>query len=103
MLKPQIDGGYLFPNGDLLLIYEQQAMGAWGGPLLKLDKNSHILWRSDLKAHHAFEVVGARIYALTETFQPPSPTPIVPSLAGMPYIEDSITILDSEGNTRARS
>ena len=97
MLKPQIDGNYLFPNGDLLMIYEQQAMGAWGGPLLKLDKHSHILWKSDLKAFHALEVVGTRIYALTQTFQPPSPEPIVPSLAGMPYIEDHVTILDSEG------
>ncbi len=97
ILKPQIDGGYLFPNGDLLLIYEQQATGAWGGPLLKLDKHSHVLWKSDRKVHHAFDVVGNRIYALTETFQPPSPTPIVPNLAGMPYIEDSVTILDSGG------
>jgi Arylsulfotransferase (ASST) len=97
ILKPQIEESHLFSNGDLLLVYEQQAMGEWGGPLVKLDKNSRILWKADVKAHHAVEVVGEKIYVLTQTFRPPLPTPIVPSFAGMPYIDDNVTILDSNG------
>jgi hypothetical protein len=97
ILKPQVEGRHLFPNGDLLTVYEQQAMGEWGGPLVKLDKDSHILWKADIRCHHAVEVVGDRIYALTQTFRPPTQTPIVPSLEGMPYIDDNVTILDSDG------
>jgi hypothetical protein len=97
LLKPQLEGRHLFPNGDLLTVYEQQAMGEWGGPLVKLDKDSRIIWKADIQCHHAVEVVGERIYVLTQTFQPPTPTPIVPSLEGMPYIDDNVTILDPDG------
>jgi hypothetical protein len=96
-LSAQVEGRYLYPNGDLLMVYEQQATGEWGGPLIKLDKDSHILWKADIKGHHALEVVGDRIYVLTQTFRPPTQTPIVPSLAQMPYIDDNVTILDADG------
>jgi len=97
ILSPQLEGRHLFPNGDLLTVYEQQAMGEWGGPLVKLDKDSRILWKADIKCHHALEVVGDTIYVLTQTFREPSQQPIVPSLEGMPYIDDNVTILDSNG------
>jgi hypothetical protein len=97
ILKPQIDEAHLFPNGDILLLYTQPAMGEWGGPLVKLDKNSRILWKTAVKAHHGLQVVGNRIYVLTETFEPPAPTPLLPSLAGMPYQDDKVTILDADG------
>ncbi len=97
LLKSQIDEAYLFPNGDILLLYTQPAMGDWGGPLVKLDKNSRILWKTEVKAHHGLQVTSDRIYLLTETFEPPSETPIVPSLAGMPYIDDKVSVLDADG------
>jgi hypothetical protein len=96
-LEAQVEGRHLFPNGDLLMVYEQQAMGEWGGPLVKVDKDSHILWKADIKCHHALEVVGDRIYVLTQTFREPSKTQIVPSLDGMPYIDDNVTIVDANG------
>src|SRR5262249_33815670 len=37
--------GYLFPNGDLLAIHPS-------GVLEKLDKDSHLLWRIEIGAHH---------------------------------------------------
>jgi hypothetical protein len=95
ILEAQIEGRHLYPNGDLLVVYEQQAMGEWGGPLVKLDKDSRILWQADIKCHHALAVADDRIYVLTQTFR--EPTPIVPSLAGMPYIDDNVTVLDSDG------
>jgi hypothetical protein len=97
VLKPQVEQAHLYPNGDILLVYAQPAMGEWAGPLVKLDKNSRILWRSSVKVHHAVEVVGDRIYALTQTFEPPAEPPLVPSLAGMPYLDDKVSILDSNG------
>jgi hypothetical protein len=98
VLKPQVEQAHLFPNGDLLLVYAQPAMGEWGGPLVKLDKNSRILWKSATKTHHAFQVVGDRIYVLSQTFEPPAETPLVPTLAHMPYLDDKVSILDAQGN-----
>ncbi len=96
-LEAQVEGRHLYPNGDLLTVYEQQATGEWGGPIVKLDKDSHILWKADVKSHHALQVVGDTIYALTQTFIPPGPDPIGPSMAGMPIIDDNLTLLDSSG------
>jgi hypothetical protein len=101
MLEPQVEGGHLFSNGDLLLVYAQKAMGAWDTLLVKLDKDSRIIWRTKVRAHHAVEVVEDRIYALTQIFKPPSPTPDVPSLAGMPYLDEGVSILDSNGNEKS--
>jgi len=97
LLEAQIEGRHLYANGDLLMVYEQQAMGEWGGPLVKVDKDSRILWQADIKCHHALTVVGDRIYVLTQTFREPSRVPIVPSLASMPYIDDNVTVLDADG------
>jgi hypothetical protein len=97
LLKPQVEVGHLYPNGDLLLIYAQTVLGAWDTRLVKVDKYSRILWNSQVSAHHAIAVVGDRIYALTRPFKPPSPTSMIPSLAGMPYMDESVSLLDSQG------
>ncbi len=96
LLEPQVEGGHLFPNGDLLLVYEIKAMGIPATPLLKLDKDSHIVWRSEVKAHHAVQVVGDKIYALTGTFNRRPAKPPIPG-GRMPYMGERVTILDSEG------
>jgi len=93
--KPQVETGHLFPNGDLLLVYEQKAIGASDTLLVKLDKNSRILWKTQAKTHHAVEVVADRIYALTRDNKPASPA--IANLAGMPNIDESVSILNSEG------
>src|SRR5271156_5519114 len=51
MLDPQIEAGHLFPNGDLLMVYEQKAIGAWDTLLVKLDKDSRVLWKTQVKVH----------------------------------------------------
>jgi hypothetical protein len=97
ILKPQIDEVHLFPNGELLLLYTQPALGEWGGPLIKLDKDSRVLWKTTVKAHHGLQVVGDRIYVLTETFEPTMENSLWPNLVGLPYFDDKVTILDSDG------
>lgn len=97
LLEPQVEGGHLFPNGDLLLVYELKAMGVPATPLVKLDKNSRILWRSEVKAHHALQVVGDKIYVLTGTFDRSSAKPPVPSLRHRPYLGERVSILDADG------
>ncbi len=50
---------HLFENGDLLAIFE-------GFGLIKLDKDSNLLWAFDGKAHHDLQVTDdGRIYTLT--------------------------------------
>jgi Arylsulfotransferase (ASST) len=93
-IKPQIEAGHLFPNGDLLLIYEQAALAPSDSSLIKLDKDSRILWKTQVKVHHAVEVVGNRIYALTHAARPPGAEPN--SLVA-PDTEESVSILAADG------
>ena len=81
MFEPQVEGGHLFSNGDLLLVYEQKTIGATDTTLVKLNKDSQVLWRTQVHTHHAVEVVKDRIYALTGTLQPASSDPGVPNLS----------------------
>ena len=97
LLGPQVEGGYLFPNGDLLLVYEIKALGNPAAPLVKLDKDSHIIWRSAIKAHHGIQVVGDKIYALTGTFDKASATPAIPSLGRRPFFGERVSVLDLDG------
>ncbi len=51
---------YLYPNGDLLAIYN-------GGGMIKLDKDSNLLWSHRCRAHHDITVDDkGNIYTLTE-------------------------------------
>jgi hypothetical protein len=47
-----IRGAHVFPNGDLLALFEQLA-------LVRLDRDSNLLWAFQKTPHHAFEVDGA--------------------------------------------
>ena len=77
---------HLFENGDILAIYE-------GVGLIKLDKNSKILWTYAGAAHHDIDVQpDGTIYALTRT-----PRIISALNDGQPVLEDFVTILTGEG------
>lgn len=90
-LPPQADQTWihvhLFENGDLCAIYEK------GYGLIKLDKDSRLLWRYPGKAHHDLEVAGdGRIYVLTHE------AGIIPRInARRPVMDDFITVLSPEG------
>ena len=43
---------YLYPNGDLLAIYEALGDTPWGYGLVKMDKNSRLIWKYLGGAHH---------------------------------------------------
>jgi hypothetical protein len=96
---PQVDGGYLYPNGDILLVYEVRTLGRPGTPVVKLDKDSHVIWRSVVGAHHAIEVVGDKIYALTKEGQVPQQrdTRRQEPVRAAPFSADSVTIFDADG------
>ncbi len=78
---------HLMENGDLYAIFE-------GIGIIKLDKNSNLLWSKNNFAHHDLYVAkNGDVYLLTrkvhidERFDPEKP-----------IMEDFITVLDSEGN-----
>jgi hypothetical protein len=78
---------HLYENGDLLAIYE-------GAGLIKLDKDSNLLWALTAGCHHdVFVDTGGTIYVLDRQYR------ILPGIhATRPVIEDFITVLDPDGN-----
>ncbi|MFT5441917.1 MAG: hypothetical protein ACI8W3_000959 [Myxococcota bacterium] len=80
----------IYPNGDLLAIFE-------GLGLVKIDKDSNLIWASSLNAHHDLEVqASGDIYVLTRKAH------VVPRIdAGAPILEDFVSILSPEGKLKA--
>ncbi len=77
---------HLFENGDLLAIFE-------GLGMIKLDRNSRLLWTSGFKQHHDLDVhENGNIYVLTRMGT------VIPRInKRKPVIEDSVTIMGPDG------
>ena len=97
LLEPQVEGGHLYPNGDLILVYEVKAVGFPATPLVKLDKDSHIIWRATIQSHHAIQIVGDRIYALTGPVRGLAPPPTRPKDAFTAIGGEHVSVLDANG------
>ena len=77
---------YLYENGDILAIHE--SIG-----LIKLDKNSNLLWEYSGRAHHDLEVLSdGTIYLLTRKAR------LIPRInKTRPVLEDFVVVLDAGG------
>jgi hypothetical protein len=87
---------HLYPNGDLLAIYHADGDTPFGYGLIKLDKDSKLIWAYANNVHHDLDVgEDGTIYTLTQKIvSEPSPgLEFVPS----PYISDSLVVLSPEG------
>jgi len=86
---------YLYPNGDILAIYAASGDTPWGYGLVKMDKDSNMIWRYAGRVHHDVDVGNdGKIYALvhwitTEEIPGIKPEP--------PLIEDGIVVLSANG------
>jgi hypothetical protein len=82
---------HLFPNGDLLAIFE-------GHGLIKLDKDSNVLWAFGGGAHHDLDVQDdGTILVLTRTAH------VLPEVnPKQPVLEDFVSTLDADGNETSR-
>lgn len=80
---------HLFPNGDLLVIFE-------GLGILKLDRDSRVLWANRVRAHHDVAVdPNGDLYVLTRKAH------LVPRIHETePILEDFITVLSADGEIR---
>lgn len=84
----------VFPNGDLLAIYIGSGDTPWGYGMVKLDRDSNLLWYYPGRTHHDFDIApDGRIYLLTHEFVSPEH----PSHLADPYLEDSLVILSADG------
>ncbi len=80
---------YLYPNGDLLGIFE-------GHALVKLDRDSKVLWAFEGLAHHDLDVLpDGRIFVLTRKGK------VLPRIHPTePVLEDFVTILGADGSVQ---
>ena len=82
---------YLYENGDLLAIFD-------GAGLLKLDKDSQLLWATLNGAHHDMDVMdNGDIFVLTREWK------MIPRVHPQkPVVEDFIVLLDKDGHEKSR-
>ena len=86
----------LFDNGDLLAIFRDYG-------LVKLDKNSNLLWAYKSRCHHdLFVAEDQRIYVLSRERRNNPRLQLESWSAKNPYLEDLIVILNSEGVEQKR-
>jgi hypothetical protein len=99
---------HLYTNGDLLALYHTDGDAHYGYGLVKLDKDSNLLWAypPDLReeagnVHHAVDVgEDGTIYTLVQRFahQRPAGLEFLPS----PYLTDELVLLSPDGKERKR-
>lgn len=81
----------VFPNGDLLALYDNST-------LVKLDKDSHLIWAYPKRPHHEFEVLpdGDIVVLTAEARQYPA------WHESRGILDNSVVRLDPEGKERSR-
>ncbi|MEM7203630.1 MAG: arylsulfotransferase family protein [Planctomycetota bacterium] len=84
---------YLYPNGDLLAVFE-------GIGIVKLDAQSEVLWHQKIRTHHDTWVEpDGRIFTLTRksVLEPPESWRTWPLEVRRRVIEDYVTVLSPDG------
>jgi Arylsulfotransferase (ASST) len=86
----------VYPNGDLLAVYEGVGDTPYGYGLVKLDRNSELIWSYLGHAHHDVDIgPDGRIYLLTHAFVD-EPLGGFGRLAS-PRLDDFLVILSPDG------
>lgn len=105
--KPQpddfvwIEKAHVFPNGDLLALYAANGDTPWGYGLVKMDRESRVIWRYLMHAHHDFDIdEDGNIYVLTQTVSEDD-LPGYESLS-KPRIDDFVVKLSPDGRELAK-
>jgi hypothetical protein len=86
----------VYPNGDLLAVYEGVGDTPYGYGLVKLDRNSEVLWSYLAHTHHDLDIgPDGQIYVLTHEFVD-EPLEGFARLAS-PRLDDFLVILSADG------
>jgi hypothetical protein len=92
---------HLYPNGDLLAIYEAAGDTPYGYGLAKLDRNGEVLWTYLQPAHHDFDLTpDGRIVLLTHEFVFDGPESA--RFLNRPYLDDFLVVLSPDGKELAK-
>jgi hypothetical protein len=93
---------HLFPNGDLLALYTANGDTPWGYGLVKMDKNSHVIWKYLAHTHHDFDIdKDGNIYVLTHAISEDDLPENAPKL-NKPRIDDFVVKLSPDGHELKR-
>lgn len=93
---------HVFTNGDLLAIYEAPGFWPYAYGLVKLDRNSRVLWRYDGMINHDLEVTpDGSVYTLLHGVRK-LPQAGLEMLDSGRVIDDVLVILNPDGTERER-
>lgn len=85
----------VYPNGDLLAIYEAAGDTPWGYGMVKLDKQSKVLWKYHGATHHDMYLApDGRVFALIQHYRD-EPRKDFPNLKA-PWLDDSVVVLNGD-------
>lgn len=87
---------HLYPNGDILVIFETPFRTPYGLGIAKLDKDSNVIWKLDKNIHHDIEVApDGDIYLLGQSINKAGYAGL-PELPP-PFIDDAVVVLSPDG------
>lgn len=89
------DKARLLPNGDLLVVITADNDTPWGYGLIRIDRDSRLIWAYHGAAHHDLHLTpDGRLVTLTHDFSEDE----IPGLQGLerPWLDDFLVILDVE-------
>jgi len=95
---------HLFSNGDVVAMFETPTLSPWGMGVVKVDKDSNVLWSFAERAHNDISVdSGGNVYAITHEFRdtrdaPVSDNPQLPSTV----LDDFVVKLSPQGEELQR-
>src|SRR5690606_20439311 len=90
-----------YPNGDLLVVYEGAGDTPYGYGVVKLNRDSEVIWSYLENAHHDIDIgPDGRIYVLTHAFVD-APLEGFGNLA-TPRLDDFLVVLSPEGEELER-
>lgn len=91
-----IEKAHVFPNGDLLALYAAIGDTPWGYGLVKMDRDSKVIWKYLAQTHHDFDIdAEGNIYVLTHEILD-NDLPEFPEL-NKPRIDDFVVKLSPDG------
>ncbi len=91
----------VFANGDIIIVVESPDVTPYGMGLVKLDRNSHLIWRISESLHHDLAVQeDGTIYALGHEISTKSYLGL-PRLH-TPYIRDYVAVISDTGEIRKK-
>jgi hypothetical protein len=86
----------MLPNGDLITILSSWGTTPYGTAIVKVDKNSNLIWNDFRHIHHSFDQAeDGTIYALDQEVVT-TPAPRYAKL-GAPYLDDGVAIYSADG------